>query len=930
VSKITYVKPTESVTGYYLPDWFSVVIPEATVNMVTNPQIRYVTTGYAAVGAGVVIARDTAKQRRGVASLKITPAAGVASGTYFGVVALTTLLPYTYSLDIYGISGHIYDIYFGTTAGVQTGPATVYTGVGHWQRVAVTYVESSSTDRRLYVVQRSSDTNPFWVDGFQCEQKSYPTTYCDGDMIGFVYNVKEYGWNGTKHNSTSFRLATTRSGGKIVNLKDYGFNLIAVNGLGLSPIENNKLESTVGGSTYVDSIIKEKSFTIIGEVVNDESNGDYRQIQIALDRLENAFSAFITPYKQSLLLKYSDDSGNLEDIYIKCVYDGGLEGSTNNINTVKLSLDFTITDTEGLYIDGDKAKSLALNQTYVMNRLITFAQDGSITGFGTGPDGYVYDIAQDVNGVIYIVGDFSAVNGVAADRIAKCENGTWSALGTGLGNIGYKLCLGSGRLYVTGAFATAGGVAVNHVAYYDLIAGTWNAMAGGVGGAGEFGYALWLDASNAYLYVGGTFVNAGTGGGAVVANNIARYEIATNTWLQLLDGATAGVSGPGATVTDIESNDSINIYVGGTFTAAGGVGASNIARWNIVDILWYPLGSGLNNAVYDMAFSPTMELIVDGPFTDAGGVTCQYMAAWNGSTWRGLFAFIYSIRIAVDSFGLIHCACANWYFTIAPYSNDAYSNAQSIRILNANSDLRAIMINSNGNVLIGGNFTSFVAGYPNLYSSLYNARPSFIIDNISNYLDAGGTAPVICFISYPDKSAITLMRYVRINERSLLYNWSWISNLEDKTLYVARTSTQLKLQIGNQYLHALMNTNNCTKYNDGGNQVDYFWLLNGLDENNTNAGRIYVNIISDGAGFYHVNIYKDSGRSLLVGHTASYNNAGYKVITADNASGLRGYIYILTATGADADIYVDFGLTSCIMVYKNVINSLSQAWRYNG
>ncbi len=70
-----------------------------------------------------------------------------------------------------------------------------------------------------------------------------------------------------------------------------------------------------------------------------------------------------------------------------------------------------------------------------------------------------------------------------------------------------------------------------------------------------------------------------------------------------------------------------NLYVGGMFTTAGGVSATNIAKWD--GTTWSTLGSGLSGTfaqVLAMAMSGTTELFVSGNFTTAGGKSSPYLA----------------------------------------------------------------------------------------------------------------------------------------------------------------------------------------------------------------------------------------------------------------------------------------------------------------
>jgi len=77
-----------------------------------------------------------------------------------------------------------------------------------------------------------------------------------------------------------------------------------------------------------------------------------------------------------------------------------------------------------------------------------------------------------------------------------------------------------------------------------------------------------------------------------------------------------------------------NVYAGGTFTAAGGTAASNIAMWDGTS--WSSLGSGVNNTVFSIVIDASNNVYVGGSFTTAGGATANRIAKWDGSAWSTL------------------------------------------------------------------------------------------------------------------------------------------------------------------------------------------------------------------------------------------------------------------------------------------------------
>jgi hypothetical protein len=98
-------------------------------------------------------------------------------------------------------------------------------------------------------------------------------------------------------------------------------------------------------------------------------------------------------------------------------------------------------------------------------------------------------------------------------------------------------------------------------------------------------------------------------------------------------------SGVNGTVRSIVVLDSSNIFVGGSFTAAGVTSVSNIARWNSNTNTWTALGTGTNGQVNAIAILDSSNIFVGGGFTLAGGVTgTKFVAKWNNNTnaWSAL------------------------------------------------------------------------------------------------------------------------------------------------------------------------------------------------------------------------------------------------------------------------------------------------------
>ncbi len=132
----------------------------------------------------------------------------------------------------------------------------------------------------------------------------------------------------------------------------------------------------------------------------------------------------------------------------------------------------------------------------------------------------------------------------------------------------------------------------------------------------------WNDGDGQALYIGGEFTIAGS----VNASNVARWD--GERWTALGSGTGGVVRSFG--VFDDGSGEAI--YVGGDFLTAGGLEAAHIARWD--GSQWSALDDGVNGPVRAMAASDD-RLYVGGEFSLASGEAARNLAWWDGDSWSG-------------------------------------------------------------------------------------------------------------------------------------------------------------------------------------------------------------------------------------------------------------------------------------------------------
>ena len=311
---------------------WSVIVPEATTNMVTNPSFEGSAgvTGWIASG-GTITAQSSPGfvQRPAVSTYvcQVNPGTAVNNGMYGGTVSLTSGTAYTFTAYLYGAVGMPYTGYFATTAGASKGTPGTITGTGDWQRLTATFTADSSTNFRLYVTKNNSNNAAlFYVDCCQVEAKSYATTYCDGYQTGCS-------WNGVANASTSTRSATTRAGGRSRDLTSvYSLTVLNATGIGAPPVSNYISEyALLPGGLHQNAKIRPRVM-ILNCVLNGTTLAN-------LHSLRNSLYALFEPSdtKGPVILQYTGSGSTMK---IVGHYDGGMDGGVIERNIERLGLRF--------------------------------------------------------------------------------------------------------------------------------------------------------------------------------------------------------------------------------------------------------------------------------------------------------------------------------------------------------------------------------------------------------------------------------------------------------------------------------------------------------------------------------------------------------------------------------------------------------------
>ena len=229
-------------------------------------------------------------------------------------------------------------------------------------------------------------------------------------------------------------------------------------------------------------------------------------------------------------------------------------------------------------------------------------------------------------------------------------------------------------------------------------------------GANGFIYGLALQADD-NLLLGGDFT---------MINNVSKNRMARLTTAGALDHSFDVGSGPNGSVRGILVQEDNRILVGGLFTSFNNINRNYITRLNVDganDPTFNP-GAGADNPIYTMALQADSRILVGGDFATFNGVNRRHIARLNTNgvvdvtfdPGIGTDGGIYALAVQPD--GKILLAGDFTTYNNQPVKRIArlHANGALDASFNPgagpNAALRALTLQSDGKILIGGLFTN--------------------------------------------------------------------------------------------------------------------------------------------------------------------------------------------------------------------------------
>jgi len=242
------------------------------------------------------------------------------------------------------------------------------------------------------------------------------------------------------------------------------------------------------------------------------------------------------------------------------------------------------------------------------------------------------------------------------------------------------------------------------------------------------------------IYVGGEFTNAG---GVPEADYLARWNPVSGAWEAVVPGISAALD---SVVSALAFDAAGNLYVGGTFFNLGSPNGDCIVKLtnlNVYPATIVPLGTGIGigSHVFSIVINSNGDVFVGGRFDSAGGVGyTKSIARWNGTSWNALVSGAFAVNDEVSSLAISPAGylCIGGYFTDADHPYLCVWNGTQTLAVGDPSDLNgpvyALAFGPAGNLLVGGSFTNaggnpnadYIASYYNSWTSLGTGTDGYV------------------------------------------------------------------------------------------------------------------------------------------------------------------------------------------------------------
>ena len=421
-------------------------------------------------------------------------------------------------------------------------------------------------------------------------------------------------------------------------------------------------------------------------------------------------------------------------------------------------------------------------QGNIFNRIIRLNANGSIDNsfiIGSGFNDMVRYISLQTNGKILVVGNFLEYNGNGVRRIIRLNvdgsiDSTFN-VGTGFNNMAYTIKpTQDGKIIVGGAFTSYNGISCNRLVKLNNNGSIDNLFNIGTGFPNGLINELFIQ-NDEKIVLSGSFIGFNENS---TINRIIRLfpngDIDTTFMI--------GTGLDDAAVKILQQSDEKIVLIG-AFTTYDGFVSNRIIRLNIDGSKdeTFNADIGFNDIAYDIAIQPDNKFIVAGAFFSFDGVSTNRL-----------------VRVNVDG-----------------------SIDNSLTIGDGfNADGRALCLNSEGNILVGGVFTTYNTVSSNNLVLLKNA---FCFDSglISNKIvTTVNPKPTITVAASQNPICLSNSTMLTASSLDNINTWYWNTGQNSAQINVSPSENTT-------YTVSATTTNGCVNHNQitiNLNPSPIFWI----------------------------------------------------------------------------------------------------------
>ncbi len=397
---------------------------------------------------------------------------------------------------------------------------------------------------------------------------------------------------------------------------------------------------------------------------------------------------------------------------------------------------------------------------------------------GSGAGSTVYALARDASGRILAAGDFSTVNGIGRNGLARfLSNGSVDpSFNPPSGSSSPRvLALQADGKILAGGFNIGGKPGIARLNADGSLDNTFNASAAVTSG---YVYAIALQADGKIL-IGGSFTR-----------RLARLnqDGTPDTTFDVGSGASSDVN-----VLKILADG--KIVIGGSFTTYNGISAKYLARTQsngVLDPTFQVTGTGISSTIEALAVLPGDDLIVGGSFYSINGKSAyRYLSRLraNGALDEGFLPEANDEVLVIEPLPDGRIAIGGGFTSIkgsarnycAILHADGQVDAGFNTLGGPSSDVNAVLPGADAGLVIGGSFTTVAGISPSRIARLAG--------------DGGRTRPAVSRIT-PDSGTIGSRIVVRGSRLAGLTSAEFGGGVSAVVIPVSETEVQLDVSAG--------------------------------------------------------------------------------------------------------------------------------------